>query len=84
MRVIVKVKTRAKEEKIERIGQPSMDFDSIKNEMVVYKISVKEAPVQGKANEAIIRVLAEYFEISKSKVKLVSGQTSKQKFFEIL
>ncbi len=55
-----------------------------KNQILpVYKVSIKEPPVDGKANEAIVRVLAEYFKVSKSSVRLVSGSTSKQKVFEI-
>jgi uncharacterized protein len=87
MKIIVKAKTRAKITKVERVGQPAIDFpnndNKKKTETVTYKISVKEAPVDGKANEAIIKALSEYFEVSKSSITLVSGQTSKQKVFEI-
>ena len=67
--------------------QPALDFNVSKSgqtEMVTYKVSVKEAPVNGQANEGIIKVLAEYFDTAPSRVKLVSGQSSKQKVFEIL
>lgn len=50
----------------------------------VYTVSVKEVPVDGKANEAIIRVLAEYFKVPKSSVRIVSGQTAKRKTVEII
>lgn len=49
-----------------------------------FKVSVKEPPMQGKANVAITKALAEYFKVSNSQVKLVSGLSSKQKVFEIL
>ncbi len=84
MKIIVKAKTRSKVESVERVGQPTLELDDIKGEMVVYRVSVKEVPVQGHANEAIIRVLAGYFDVAKSQVRLISGQTSKQKIFEIL
>ena len=87
MKIIVKAKTRAKITKVERVGQPAIDFPNKdrekKVEIVTYKVSVKEAPVDGKANEAIIKTLAGYFDISKSSIKLISGQSSKQKIFEI-
>ncbi len=85
MKIIVKAKTRAKETKVERVSQPAMDFgdDKRKPTLVTYKVSVKEAPVNGQGNEAIIRALAEYFDISASHINLVSGQTSKQKIFEV-
>lgn len=44
---------------------------------------VKESPLEGKANQATILALADYFKTSKSKVNLVSGAKSKQKLFEI-
>jgi uncharacterized protein YggU (UPF0235/DUF167 family) len=83
MRIIVKAKTRAKENKVERVGQPAMDFGVAKPELIIYKVSVKEAPVAGKANEAIIRALAKYFDTAEARIRLVSGQSSKQKIFEI-
>lgn len=83
MKIIVRAKTQAKETKVERVSQPAMDFGVIKSEMIVYKVSVKEAPVAGKANKAIIEALAEYFDTAKSCVRLVSGESSKQKVFEI-
>lgn len=83
MRIIVKAKTRAKTEKVERLNQPSLNFGPSNTEIITYKVWVKEAPVAGKANEAIIRVLAEYFKTKQSNVRLLSGQTAKQKIFEI-
>ncbi len=82
MKIIVKAKTKARENKVERISQPTL-LSIGQTELVIYKVSVKEAPVAGKANEAIIRALAEYFNTSISRITLVSGQTSKQKVFEI-
>ncbi len=67
----VKVKLKAKEEKCEKIGE---------NEYLVF---VKEAPVEGKANEAIIKILAKYFKVSKSQIKIISGLKSRQKIIEI-
>lgn len=84
MKIIVKAKTKAKENKVERVGQPVLDLDKKKDDLVIYKVSVKEVPVDGKANEAIIKALAEYFDVSKSNITLISGQSSKQKVFEIL
>jgi len=83
VRIVVKAKTRAKEEKVERISQPTLGLDDSQNKMIEYKVWVKEAPVDGKANEAIAKALAKYFDVSKSQVSLVSGATSKNKVFEI-
>lgn len=71
MKIFVKVKPRARENKIEKIDDSN------------FIISVKEAPVKGKANESVIKVLADYFNIGKSDLKIISGHTSKQKVIEI-
>jgi len=49
----------------------------------VYTVRVREAPVQGKANEAVIRLVAERFRVPKSAVKIISGLTSRNKIIEI-
>lgn len=83
MKIIVKAKTKAKENKVERASQPVLDLGNKKEDLIIYKVSVKEAPVGGKANIAIIKALAEYFDVAKSNITLISGQISKQKIFEI-
>ena len=47
------------------------------------KIAVTQAPEKGKANKAIIHVLSEKLGIAKSKIELVTGETSKLKTFWI-
>jgi len=84
MRIIVKAKPSAREEKVERIDQPGLDLDGgSKLETETYKVSVKEPAVDGRANEAITKALAKYFNVARSSVRLVSGQTSCKKIFEI-
>ena len=48
-----------------------------------YVVSVKEPPINGRANEAIIKALAEYFSIPRSSITLISGHTAKIKIFEV-
>lgn len=86
MKIIVKAKTGAKIDKVERVRQADLNLDGEKNnkEPITYKVSVKEAPVAGRANLAIIKALADYFDISPARINLLTGQTSKQKIFEIL
>ena len=43
------------------------------------KVAVRAAPVDGAANEALIRLLAETFGLAKSDVILLAGNTSKEK-----
>jgi uncharacterized protein YggU (UPF0235/DUF167 family) len=83
MRITVKAKPGAKEEKVEKITQPSFDFADDNQKEVVYKVWVKEPPEDGKANEAIILALAKHFEVKRVNVRLVLGANSKLKVFEI-
>lgn len=71
MKIVVKAKPNSNEDKIEKISE---------NEFIVF---VKSPPVGGKANEAIIKLLADYFGTSSSFVKIISGQWSKIKIIEI-
>lgn len=43
------------------------------------KISVTQAPEKGKANQAIIAVLAEALGISRGAIEIVAGETSNKK-----
>ena len=46
-------------------------------------VYVHAPPLEGKANEATILSLADYFHTKKSAVLLIRGSKSKQKVFEI-
>lgn len=83
MKIIVRAKPKAKEEKIELLSQSPLDFGAGKADLPIYKVSVKAPPVAGQANKAIIEALAKYFNKSSSQIHLISGQTSKQKVFEV-
>jgi len=47
------------------------------------KVSVTQAPEKGKANQAIVKLLANSLGLSRSRIELVSGETSPQKTFLI-
>ncbi len=49
----------------------------------VFVIYVKPPAIEGRANDAAIKLLAKYLGVSKSSVRLVRGHTSKLKVFEI-
>ena len=49
-----------------------------------FKVQVADPPVQGRANRAIIALLSEYFNVSKSQIKLLSGFSSKKKVFDVI
>lgn len=66
------VKTGAKEKKV---------VEAASGELLVW---VKERPVEGKANEAVIAALAKYFGCAKSMISIRSGHASRVKRVEIL
>ncbi len=48
-----------------------------------FKIKVNQPAVEGKANKAIIAIVAKYFAVKKSDVVLVSGQFYQNKILRI-
>jgi uncharacterized protein (TIGR00251 family) len=45
----------------------------------VLEVAVAAAPVDGAANEELVRTLAEHFDVPKSTIAIVSGQASRLK-----
>jgi uncharacterized protein (TIGR00251 family) len=70
-RISVQVKAQARKENIVKISQQE------------YQVSVHAAPVAGKANEALVELLARYFSVPKSSVRVLRGQSSRKKLVEI-
>jgi|YelNatPaOPRAMG01_1025707.scaffolds.fasta_scaffold18709_4 uncharacterized protein (TIGR00251 family) len=58
-----------------------------KNEVVEegdhLKVYVTAPPVHGRANEAVIEVLAEFFGVKKNKIRIIRGERSREKVVEI-
>ena len=72
MKFFVKVKPKAKVKKVARKADGGLE------------IWVKESPIEGRANEAVVKALAEFLGISKSAVRIIKGGKSKQKIVEVL
>jgi len=72
MKIFIKARPSAREEKVEKISETN------------FVVWVKEPPVKNKANKAIIKALAQYFNIASSGVVLVAGSSSRQKIFEVI
>ncbi len=49
----------------------------------ILKVKVNQPPEDGKANKAVVELLAEYFKVKKNSVRIISGETSRNKIFEI-
>ena len=71
MKKQVKVKPNSKRQSIEEQPDGSL------------KVHLKSPPVDGKANEELIALLAVRYNVSKSKVSIKSGLASKTKLVEI-
>jgi len=48
-----------------------------------FEIKVKEKPVMGRANKEAVKILAFYFDIPESRIRLVRGFKQRNKIFEI-
>jgi len=71
MIIRVKVQTKSSQEKVEQL-----DLDE-------YKVWVTVPPADGEANAAVIEVLADYFDVAPSLVRIKSGNKSAHKLIEI-
>jgi len=70
MKIRVRVKPNSRTEEVSREG------DSL-------VIKIKEPPREGKANQAVIKLLAEHFSVPQSQVRILSGFRSRDKVVEI-
>lgn len=48
-----------------------------------WKIAVTAPPVDGRANAAVIKSLAEWLKVPRSAIQIVKGETSRRKIVEI-
>jgi len=71
MKIFVKARPNSKEENVKKLSETN------------FEICVKEPPVKGKANAAIVKALARHFGVPLSSVKIISGHASRQKIIEI-
>ena len=66
----VRVTTRAKQNKVVENGD-------------ALRVYVTCVPENGRANEAVIDLLADYFKIAKSRIKILKGLTSRDKIISV-
>lgn len=50
---------------------------------VIYKLRITVPPIDGKANEAVIKFLSKQFDTTKSSITIIRWHTSRQKVIEI-
>ena len=70
MKINIKVTPHSSREEVVKLGDE-------------YVVRVKATPHDGKANEAVIKLLAKYFKVPKSAVRIVSGATGRNKIADI-
>ena len=70
MKYTITVKANSSQEKIVRLSP---------NELTVY---LRAKPHDGEANAALIKLLAKYFSVSKTSIKIIRGQKSHTKIIE--
>ena len=65
-----------------KVFPKSQREELIKGEVI--KAYIKAAPDKGKANKALIELIAREYKVKKSSVKILSGLTSRNKVVEVL
>ena len=71
MKLFIKIIPNASKDQIIKIDESNL------------KIKTTKPPEDGKANEAVIEILANYFKVKKNQIKIISGITSQKKIIQI-
>lgn len=71
MRVYIKTIPRSSKNEVTKISEGE------------YKVKLTAPPVDGKANQALIEILSEYFSVSKSSVSIVGGKSARTKIADV-
>ena len=64
--------------------KPNSRTDEINQEGNNFIVKVKEPPREGRANQAVIKLLAQHFGVSQGQVRILSGFKSKNKVVEVV
>jgi uncharacterized protein (TIGR00251 family) len=70
-RLWVTVKPRSKKSAVKKISEGE------------YTVSVNAPAREGKANEAVIELLARHFSVPKSSIRIIRGQTARRKLIAL-
>lgn len=66
------------------VAHPNAKKPRVEKDLLnILHVYVNAPPLEGKANKAVIEALANYFNIKKGNIILLSGERSKNKLFEI-
>jgi uncharacterized protein len=76
-KVIVKVQANAKRTKIYNSNKTEDGLDC-------YQAYVTVPPIKGKANSELLKLLSKFFQIPRSHIVILSGETSQKKIIGML
>lgn len=76
MKITVQIKLKARQSRLEKI-------EDLLSGQEYYMAYIVSAPIDGKANEEVIWLVSDYFNIRKDQTKIASWITSKIKVIEI-
>jgi uncharacterized protein len=72
MKILVRVRPGAKTAKIEKVSEAE------------FSVWVKAPAREGKANAAVIEILSDYFGRPRRFIRLLKGESSRNKWFEVV
>lgn len=58
------------------------DFVEVNDDEITIGVTAK--PEKGEANKEIVKKLSKYFDVNKSKVKIIAGEKSRKKLVEVI
>jgi len=70
--------------KIQVKVKPNSKIEELSQEGDSFIVKVNEPPKEGKANQAVIKLLAVHFGVPQSQVRILSGLRSKDKVVEVV
>lgn len=71
MRLTITVKPRSSKKEVIKMSETE------------YQVRLTASPVDGEANEQLIKILSEYFSVAKSNISIRKGKTGKKKIIEV-
>jgi uncharacterized protein (TIGR00251 family) len=71
VKISLAVKPQSRQDKIEKLDESH------------FKVWVKAPAQDGRANEAVIRLMADYLKVPKSRLEILRGETSKNKIMRV-
>ncbi|MDG6906573.1 MAG: DUF167 domain-containing protein [Nitrososphaerota archaeon] len=72
LQIKVRVTPNARKVEVSRLGDSE------------FEVKVDARASEGKANKRLIEILSEYFKVSKSRVRILKGQKSREKIIELI